>query len=102
MKLQENHINQLKELALRLIDQRNANILIPPLANESGYWFGGGNIIQEEDGRILICGRYRNAGDSTTGVGAGERGLEFAIFAGEDPNSKFSKIISFLKEFKTL
>ena len=46
MKLQENHINQLKELALRLIDQRNAKILIPPLANESGYWFGGGNIIQ--------------------------------------------------------
>ena len=97
MKLQENHINQLKELALRLLDQRNAKILVSPLANESGYWFGGGNIIQEEDGRILICGRYRNAGDSTTGVGAGERGLEFAIFAGEDPNSKFSKILSFSK-----
>ena len=78
--LEKGKIDQLRELGLRLIDQHKARIIIPALEQNPGYWFGGGNIIQEKSGRILICGRYRNAGDSTTGTGAGERGLEFAIF----------------------
>ena len=97
MILGQGHIDQLRELGLRLIDQHKAQILIPAQAKESGYWFGGGNIIQEEEGRILVCGRYRNAGDSRTGTGAGARGLEFAIFASNHSDHDFKKIISYSK-----
>ena len=55
-------IDRLKELGLRLIDQRNARILVPALGNESGFWFGGGNLLQEPNGTILACGRFRNPG----------------------------------------
>ncbi len=98
MKLDHEHILQLKELGVRLVDQHSAKILIPANKEETGYWFGGGNIIQEKNGRILICGRYRNAGDSTTGTGAGERGLEFAVFAGYEIGDGFDKIISYSKK----
>ena len=98
MNLKNEQVDQLRELGLRLIDQNSAKILIPAQKQEPGFWFGGGNIIQEKNGRILICGRYRNAGDSTTGTGAGERGLEFSIFAGESTNADFSKILSFSKQ----
>ena len=100
MNLKNEQVDQLRELGLRLIDQNSAKILIPAQKQEPGFWFGGGNIIQEKNGRILICGRYRNAGDSTTGTGAGERGLEFSIFAGESTNTDFSKILSFSKHFE--
>ena len=68
-------IDRLKELGVRLVDQRNARILVPALGNESGFWFGGGNLLQEPDGTILACGRFRNPGDARTGTGSGERGL---------------------------
>ena len=97
MNLNNSHLDQLRELGLRLIDQNSAHILVAPQKNQSGYWFGGGNIIQEEDERIVICGRYRNAGDSTTGTGAGERGLEFSIFSGTSIFDDFNKILSFSK-----
>ncbi len=96
--LEKGKIDQLRELGLRLIDQHKARIIIPALEQNPGYWFGGGNIIQEKSGRILICGRYRNAGDSTTGTGAGERGLEFAVFESEAITEEFSKILSFSKK----
>ena len=96
--LEKGKIDQLRELGLRLIDQHKARIIIPALEQNPGYWFGGGNIIQEKSGRILICGRYRNAGDSTTGTGAGERGLEFAVFESKAITEEFSKILSFSKK----
>ena len=73
-------LNQLKELGTRIMDQHAARIIVPPLGNSSGYWFGGGNLILNQDGEILISGRFRNEGDARTGTGAGERGLECAIF----------------------
>ena len=96
--LEKGKVDQLRELGLRLIDQHKARVIIPALEQNPGYWFGGGNIIQEKSGRILICGRYRNAGDSTTGTGAGERGLEFAIFESKAITEEFSKILSFSKK----
>ena len=90
-------IDRLKELGVRLIDQRNARILVPALGNESGFWFGGGNLLQEPDGTILACGRFRNPGDARTGTGSGERGLEFAIFSGASPDAEFKKTLSFSK-----
>ena len=75
-----NQQQKLTTLARALIDQKAARILIEPQDRSTGFWFGGGNVIQDRDGSILICGRYRNYGDSRTGVGAGERGLELAVF----------------------
>ncbi|MEM1297027.1 MAG: hypothetical protein AAGH89_16800, partial [Verrucomicrobiota bacterium] len=79
MALPESSENLIR-LAKALIDQENARVLVPPQDNSTGYWFGGGNVVQAPDGSVLIIGRYRNYGDSRTGVGAGERGLELAIF----------------------
>ena len=88
---------KLTQLAKELINQDAARELVAPQDRSTGYWFGGGNVIQDHDGSILICGRYRNYGDSRTGVGAGERGLELAIFRAPDVNSPFEKIVSFTK-----
>lgn len=89
--------DKLRELGLRLLDQRAARILAAPQGEGSGYWFGGGNLVQEPGGDLLLCGRYRNPGDARTGVGAGERGLEFAVFRGADPEGEFQKIVSLFK-----
>ena len=51
---------------------------------ETGFWFGGGNMVQDHDGTLWLVGRYRNHGDSRTGLGAGERGLELALFRSDD------------------
>jgi hypothetical protein len=90
-------VDRLKELGLRLIDQRNARVLVPALGSESGFWFGGGNLVQDRDGTILACGRFRNQGDARTGTGSGARGLEFAVFTGSSPDAKFTKALSFSK-----
>lgn len=88
---------KLTNLAKELINQESARILVEPQDRSTGYWFGGGNVIQDRDGSILVCGRYRNYGDSRTGVGAGERGLELAIFRAADVSSPLEKIVSFSK-----
>ena len=95
--LDSTHHDKLRDLAAALVDQEKARILVEPQDRSTGYWFGGGNVIQDSDGSILICGRYRNYGDSRTGVGAGERGLELAVFRGGSPDGEFEKILSFSK-----
>jgi len=89
--------DKLTAFAAALIDQENARILVEPQQRSTGFWFGGGNVIRDRDGSLLICGRYRNFGDSRTGVGAGERGLELAVFRGASPEGPFEKILSFSK-----
>lgn len=84
-------------LASELINQKAARILVEPQHRGTGFWFGGGNVIQDRDGSILICGRYRNYGDSRTGVGAGERGLELAVFRAPSVDGEFEKVLSFSK-----
>ena len=88
---------RLIRLSRALINQEKARILIEPQQRRSGFWFGGGNVIRDADGSILICGRFRNFGDSRTGVGAGERGLELAVYRGESHRGNFKKILSFSK-----
>lgn len=88
---------RLESLARTLIDQDRSRIIVPPNQAASGFWFGGGNMIEAEDGTLYIVGRYRNFGDSRTGIGAGERGLELAIFKSEDRGESFEKILSFSK-----
>jgi len=89
---------KLRQLGLRLLDQHASRTLVPAMGEVSGYWFGGGNLVQEPSGDLLLCGRYRNPGDARKGTGAGERGLEFAIFRATNPEGPFEKIHSFSKE----
>ncbi|MDF1657027.1 MAG: hypothetical protein P1U58_05410 [Verrucomicrobiales bacterium] len=97
MNLTPDQQSKLTTLASELINQEAARILVEPQDPSTGYWFGGGNVIQDHDGSILVCGRYRNYGDSRTGVGAGARGLELAIFRSPDVHGEFEKIVSFSK-----
>ena len=50
-----------------------------------------------ENGELVLCGRYRNAGDSRTGVGSGERGLELAVFSASSFDGPFEKSASYSK-----
>jgi len=81
-----------------LIDQHRARKIVEPYESRSGYWFGGGNLLYEDRRDIYLVGRYRNAGDSRTGIASGERGLELAIFASRDGAQSFQKQFSWNKE----
>lgn len=80
---------RLVRLAETLVDQRSARPIVRPQKDASGYWFGGGNLATAPDGGLFLCGRFRNEGDSRTGVGVGERGLELAIFRSDDGGATF-------------
>ncbi len=85
----------LSRLALCLIDQRRARIAVAPYAAAEGFWFGGGNLVEGDGGQLYLVGRFRNQGDSRTGLAAGERGLELAIFVSNDRGRRFEKLLSF-------
>lgn len=87
----------LKTLLATLIQQEEARILIPPYEAQSGFWFGGGNLVEDHRGSIWLSGRYRNHGDSRTGLEAGQRGLECAIFRSDDQGQSFIKVHSWSK-----
>ncbi|MEZ6073633.1 MAG: hypothetical protein R3C10_25985 [Pirellulales bacterium] len=88
---------KLGAFARRLINQDAARVVVAPQQAAAGFWFGGGNMIEGADGALYLVGRYRNAGDSRTGVAAGERGLELAIFRSDDRGGHFEKIVHFDK-----
>jgi hypothetical protein len=46
---------------------------------------------------MLLCGRYRNGGDSRVGIEAGPRGAEMAILRSEDDGTTFEPVVSLLK-----
>jgi len=81
----------------RLVDQQSARVIVAPKHNAPGFWFGGGNLTLGPDGMLYLVGRYRNAGDSRSGLAAGERGSELAVFASHDRGQSFEKIIGFSK-----
>jgi hypothetical protein len=89
--------DKLVAMARALVDQRAARVVIPPQQTSSGFWFGGGNLVEDEGGRLLLVGRYRNHGDSRTGLGAGERGLELAIFQSCNRGESFEKVQNWSK-----
>ena len=61
---------QLIRLAQLLIDQEQARIVVPPNQPRSGFWFGGGNLVEADDGTLFLVGRYRNSGDSRSAIRA--------------------------------
>ena len=88
---------RLINFANALIDQHNARVIIEPQRSGYGYWFGGGNMVADANGDLYLVGRYRNFGDSRTGLGMGERGLELAIFKSADRGHTFEQIVSLPK-----
>ena len=80
---------RLKAVASRLIDQDQAQVIVPPQRPGTGHWFGGGNMVQDQEGTLWLTGRFRNRGDSRTGLGAGERGLELVIYRSDDNAQTF-------------
>ena len=98
MKRLANDIEErLRNVALRLIDQRAAAVVVSPQHPGSGFWFGGGNVTVDPQGRLTLVGRYRNAGDSRTGLEAGQRGLELAVFRSADNGRSFQKCLGLSK-----
>ena len=87
----------LTTLLKTLINQQEARVLVPANEQSPGFWFGGGNLVQDRDGSIWLSGRYRNHGDSRTGLEAGQRGLECAIFRSDDGGQHFTKAHSWSK-----
>ena len=87
----------LKNLLVELINQEAAQVLVPPHRSGSGFWFGGGNLAQDDDGAIWLSGRYRNYGDSRAGLAAGERGLECCLFRSAGGGRSFGKVCSWTK-----
>ena len=85
-------------LAKSLVDPHEARVLVTPNENRPGFWFGGGNMMQASNGPYLLVGRYRNEGDSRSGLVAGERGVELAIFKVVDAGQTANKIASFSKQ----
>lgn len=80
-----------------LIDQHAAHPIIEPQERSPGFWYGGGTLVEAPDGTFYLSGRYRNYGDSRTGLGAGTRGWQLAIFASKDQGTTFSKVVTFSK-----
>lgn len=88
---------KLKDFSLALIDEKEAKIIVST-EPKYGYWFGGGNMIEDVNGDLYISGRYRNSGDSRTGLNLGDRGAELAIFKSFDKGKSWNKIKSILKK----
>jgi len=90
-------IDSIQQLLKALINQEKAEIIIPAQHPKPGFWFGGGKLAAGEDSVIWLSGRYRNAGDSRTGLEAGVRGAELGIFRSDDGGATFAKVNSWTK-----
>lgn len=88
---------RLIQFSQALINQESARVIVEPQQRDSGFWFGGGNMIEDADGVLSVVGRFRNAGDSRTGIASGTRGLELAIFRSVDRGQSFQKAVSWDK-----
>lgn len=95
--LTEDQKTRLVSLAEKLVDQNTSRTLITPKQSKEGFWFGGGNMIESKSGELYLVGRFRNEGDSRTGVNAGERGMELAVFRSSDLGENFTHLFSFSK-----
>ena len=94
-------LEKLTLFAQAIVNQQKAQIIVKAMNNSTGFWFGGGNVVKNPaDSSYLLTGRYRNYGDSRTGLAAGQRGLELAIFQSEKATGPYEKIKSFSKSIR--
>lgn len=91
--LEPKQARKLTALGDALIDQRRARVIVKPTRDAAGFWFGGGNMLTTSKGTLLVVGRYRDVGDSRTGVGLGQRGRELAVFESSDGGETFEKVL---------
>lgn len=96
MKLDRIQHHALIGLVRALVDQERARIIVPPMEAGEGFWFGGGNIVDDGDA-IWVSGRYRNRGDSRTGLAAGTRGVECTFFRSTDRGETFTRVVGWSK-----
>jgi len=97
-RLPESLERKLVKLGHALIDHRRARLLVAPSQDQPGFWFGAGNLARHpRDKSLLLIGRYRDAGDSRSGLGQGARGRELALFRSTDEGQTFAKIRSWDK-----
>lgn len=89
--------SRLLRLARAVIDPGRSRVLVAAARQADGFWFGGGNAIRDTDGSLLLIGRYRDAGDSRTGLAAGPRGRQLALFRSTDDGSTFTPVASWSK-----
>ena len=87
-------IARLRQLAHALIDPAKATVAIPPESPRKGFWFGGGNTVLGPDGKLYLCGRFRSAGDSRTGLDLGDRGRELAVYSADPRVLHWTKVLS--------
>jgi hypothetical protein len=90
-------VGAVRALLRALIDQKAAHVIVRPHSDALGFWFGGGNLVEDEAGTLWLSGRYRDYGDSRTGVGAGTRGLECAVMRSSDGGETFERVASWSK-----
>lgn len=84
---------KLIRLGTHLIDQKRGRRIVEPTKNRDGFWFGGGNTVRDpSDGSLWLIGRYRDAGDSRTGLTAGTRGRALALFRSTDHGRSFAEV----------
>jgi hypothetical protein len=88
---------RLVDLGTAIIDQARAKIVVEPYERSTGFWFGGGNLVRDRSGRVLIVGRYRNRGDSRTGLQLGTRGLECVVWESPDGLSDYELVHKWTK-----
>lgn len=96
--LTDQQCDRLRALGELLVDQDRARVIVPPQRPAAGHWFGGGNMVADAAGKLWLVGRFRNQGDSRTGLGMGERGLELAVFCSTDQGGTWSKSLSLSKQ----
>jgi len=92
--LDDTTIARLRDFAHTLINPSQASVAISPERPLPGYWFGGGNLAAGPDGRLYLTGRYRNAGDSRTGLDLGDRGKALVIFSSSDKGESWTRLLS--------
>src|SRR6056297_2411497 len=97
MNLDERQRTALLRLLNALLDQERARTIVPANAAAPGFWFGGGDLVADDAGTLWLSGRYRDEGDSRTGLKAGARGLECALFRSDDGGRRFEKVRSWTK-----
>jgi hypothetical protein len=96
--LNEKKTSALHRVIELLFDQERARVIVPPEQPAPGFWFGGGKVVAGLNGELLVSGRFRNVGDSRTGLGVGERGKELAIYRSTDGGESLEKVISLAKQ----